>query len=52
MMASPPLGDHGLHVVEVEVDHAVDRDQVSDSPRRLQQDIIGLAEGLLERRVT
>src|SRR3954468_363182 len=44
------VGHDRAHVGEVEVDEAGDRDEVGDPLHALAQDVVGLAEGLEDRR--
>ena len=46
----PGLVHHRAHVGEVQVDEAVNRDQIRDAPNRVEEHVIGQREGVLDRR--
>ena len=47
----PALGNYRAHVVEVEIDHARNRNQVGNTTRGLHQHLVGLEKRILERGV-
>ncbi len=44
-----PVAHHGAHVGEVDVDVALDVDEVGDAPHRLQEHVVGELEGSAHR---